>query len=115
MVHSFLALTCQPRFLISSAGAVSSLLDPGFPQAVMEDGRRAGLFSLALKSQPALALLLGTGQVQRKLQENETVAPALIHASHGGTDQGASAWPMLTVGSSLWASHPGVGHMPSPW
>lgn len=53
----FRALTLPRHCLISSASAVPSLMGQGFLGALMEEGRRAGVFSLTVKrlSQPSSA------------------------------------------------------------
>lgn len=60
----------------------------GFPGAKTEHGGRAGVLSLALKSQTALALPLDTCHVQRKLQESLMVAAALTRQSPGSPRSG---------------------------
>lgn len=78
----------------------------GFPGANAEcvwGGRGSGMLSLALKSQPAPALPLVPvmyGESCRRVcgPSSDTSVPR-------GTGQGATAWLLLTVGSSLRASY----------
>lgn len=99
------ALTLPRHFLISSASAVPSVVGQGFLGALMEEWG-AGVFSLTVKrlSQPSSApwYLPHTKKAIGKFDGNSSPETSFPR----GPGQGATkAWPLLTVGSPLWAAH----------